>query len=185
MSGAGCSGQNFRWRRNFFHHFSLFVSGEASENITRVIHSPHLISSQGQLLPSALIPFCALNSDLGVLGNPLNLTEKLRLQQVPARCLRRSALLLNLSRSSENKSIQRKSDTWTDNDSWPWFGHNWSIDGKKKILPPVTAISGVFSGSIFSEVVAARLSFFSLIKVKTFFNNKFPKFYKLISKHSC
>ena len=63
----------------FFHHFSLFVSGEASENITRVIHSPHLISSQGQLLPSALIPFCALNSDLGVLGNPLNLTEKLRL----------------------------------------------------------------------------------------------------------
>ena len=63
----------------FFHHFSLFVSGEASENITRGIHSPHLRSSQGQLLPSALIPFCALNSDLGVLGNPLNLTEKLRL----------------------------------------------------------------------------------------------------------
>ena len=45
----------------------------------KVIQSPHLRGSQGQLLPSALIPFCALNSNLGVLGSPLNLTNKLSL----------------------------------------------------------------------------------------------------------
>ena len=54
-------------------------SGNASEGITKVIHSPHLKSSQGQLLPSALIPFCALNSDLDVLGSEFDLTEKLSL----------------------------------------------------------------------------------------------------------
>ena len=34
-------------------------------------HPPHLLDSQGRLMPAALIPFCAYRGDLAALGEPV------------------------------------------------------------------------------------------------------------------
>ena len=36
------------------------------------LHPPHLITSKGRLLPSALIPFCAYQSNIKLLGQDLD-----------------------------------------------------------------------------------------------------------------
>ena len=74
-------------------------------------------SSEGQLLPSALIPFCALNSDLAVLGRELDLTEKLNLpvcdKFVPVVLEGQLCYSLNLDQITTNASREERTNGLT------------------------------------------------------------------------